>query len=476
MTDLIRRLRALRVPTAFWPSTLLALGAFALASPDPPEGFPLLAAAPHGLILVAIGLELIASSFWMWSRLAADRDEQLMRWGWLRRPAMALWLAVMLHAALPPPRAFPTPDVDSTPVLVAPPSAAERDPLAPLRALEALAVLWAGLELLAALPLSRPYPDLTGPAPGQGPWQTALLPSAGFLVLLRLAPLWSAGPLVREVATLVLLFSAALAVLRAYSRRAWTASLRWLATYDSLLGALLLATNAVPPAVALLLWTGACGGRLMALAAEMRGATTRRGPDLVRLWRLAGWMAGASLAWPLLVVVGFTGGRFHPVEFIVLAAPVFLASSLGLRRIVEAPERRALARRDPARALSVLGAITTLASGPLALFLAWWQGFEASWPSGAVALLPAVLGAWPRAPRLVAGVEPAAAAGTSARDFAISAFRAVTAFEKALADAVGGVARAVGAPARDLHTGDAQEYLLFLVGVAVLALILPLLR
>ena len=35
---------------------------------------------------------------------------------------------------------------------------------------------------------------------------------------------------------------------------------------------------------------------------------------------------------------------------------------------------------------------------------------------------------------------------------------------------------ALGAPARDLHTGDAQEYLLFLVGLAVLALLLPLLQ
>ena len=39
-----------------------------------------------------------------------------------------------------------------------------------------------------------------------------------------------------------------------------------------------------------------------------------------------------------------------------------------------------------------------------------------------------------------------------------------------------GIARALGAPARDLHSGDAQEYLLFLVGVAVLALLLPVLR
>jgi hypothetical protein len=62
------------------------------------------------------------------------------------------------------------------------------------------------------------------------------------------------------------------------------------------------------------------------------------------------------------------------------------------------------------------------------------------------------------------------------RDFALSTFRAVTVIERQLAAAIAGVARALGAPARDLHSGDAQEYLLFLVGVAVLALLLPLLR
>jgi len=36
--------------------------------------------------------------------------------------------------------------------------------------------------------------------------------------------------------------------------------------------------------------------------------------------------------------------------------------------------------------------------------------------------------------------------------------------------------RAMTGPLHDLHTGDAQEYLLFLVGLAVLAVVLPLLR
>jgi hypothetical protein len=36
--------------------------------------------------------------------------------------------------------------------------------------------------------------------------------------------------------------------------------------------------------------------------------------------------------------------------------------------------------------------------------------------------------------------------------------------------------RVLSAPLRDLHTGDAQEYLLFLAGLAVLALTAPLLQ
>jgi hypothetical protein len=36
--------------------------------------------------------------------------------------------------------------------------------------------------------------------------------------------------------------------------------------------------------------------------------------------------------------------------------------------------------------------------------------------------------------------------------------------------------RASLAPTRDVHTGDAQEYLLFLVGLSVLALLIPVLR
>jgi hypothetical protein len=40
----------------------------------------------------------------------------------------------------------------------------------------------------------------------------------------------------------------------------------------------------------------------------------------------------------------------------------------------------------------------------------------------------------------------------------------------------GRLGRALLGASRDLHTGDAQEYLLFLVGLSVLAVLLPLLR
>ena len=209
----------------------------------------------------------------------------------------------------------------------------------------------------------------------------------------------------------------------------------------------------------------------------------RRGTSLTRLWRLAGWCAGAALAWPLLSDAGFAEKTFHPLEFLVVAAPVFLASALWLRRVVEAPERRAMARpEDRVPRMSRLGASATLIAGPASLAWAWWHGFEASWPGAVLSLIPSALAWWP-VRRIIPVQEPSAgaadklvAAGPGARDFAINTFRAVTLIERQVAVAIAGVARALGAPARDLHSGDAQEYLLFLVGVAVLALLLPLLR
>src|SRR5689334_15959847 len=232
----------------------------------------------------AIGVELVALAFWIWARSLPDRRDQLARWSWLRRPAMALWLAAALFLALPElrnafvevpggPASGPFAPAPFLPV----PLLLSRDPLFLLRTLASLAVIWAGLELMAALPLSRPFPDLSGPARSVGPWLTAILPVTGFLVLWRQAPVWTAAPLVKEIATLALMFAVVLAALRAFSRRSLTATLRWLVVYDSAMASLLVARDVVHGEVAALLWLGAAGGRLIALAAELRGQAVRRG-------------------------------------------------------------------------------------------------------------------------------------------------------------------------------------------------------
>jgi hypothetical protein len=59
---------------------------------------------------------------------------------------------------------------------------------------------------------------------------------------------------------------------------------------------------------------------------------------------------------------------------------------------------------------------------------------------------------------------------------AAAGFRRAVRGEQAALGALLAIARALGAPLRDLHTGDAQEYLLLLAGVSMLALLLPLLR
>ena len=463
----------LRVPTSYAGAACAILGVVLLMLP--------------GLAWAALGLELVALAFWLWARSLPDRAEQLSRWGWLRRPPTALWLAAALFLALPelrlvfaPVATGPSGGPFSPPTFVPTPLPLARDPMLFLRTVASLAVLWAGLEPMAALPLSRPFPDLTGPARPVGPWLTAILPVTGFLVLWRQAAVWTAAPLTREIAGLALMIAIVLSALRAYSRRSLTATLRWLVVYDSALASLLVARDVVHGEVAALLWLGSAGGRLIALAAELRGQAARRGANLTRLWRLAGWLAGSSLAWPLLADAGFSEHRFHPVEFFVLAAPVLLASALWLNRVVEAPERRSMVRReDRVPRVSRLGAVATLLAGPASLAWARSQGWSVTSTAGLVAAIPALLAWWPLR-RLLPAPESGQAARENAaggpRDFALSTFRAVTVIERQGAAAIATVARALGAPARDLHSGDAQEYLLFLVGVAVLALLLPLLR
>ncbi|HTK31815.1 MAG TPA: hypothetical protein VL332_07610 [Candidatus Saccharimonadaceae bacterium] len=443
--------------------------------------------AARGLVFSALGLELLALAFWCWARAADDAVEQVRRWSWLRRPAQALWFAAGVHAIAASVPAWP--------------GFAHMGAAALLPRLEAGGVVWAGLELLAALPLSRPYSDVSGPLLVMRPWLPTLLPAAGFAVLWRNADAWVPVPEIRRIAEALLLLTAVLSALRAFGRRQWIASLRWLTITDSALGALLVASAAVRPQVSLLLWLGACGGRAFMLAGELRGATSRRGTTLPRMWRAASWVGSAALSWPLLIRVGFgPGGGAHAVRFFLTAVPVTLTAWIAVRRIVKAPERRQMMRRDAAVTLSHFSALLTLVLGPLALLLGWWLGFEASWPGSVISLLPSALGggaafALPKRKRAAKHVvQPTAGAaiasesaprprdplprgfGALARGLARGTFRNVTALERWIVDALGRLATSVISPLRDLHTGDAQEYLLFLVGLSVLALVLPFLR
>jgi hypothetical protein len=416
-------------------------------------------------LAAACGLELLALAFWCWARAAQDRDEQLPRWSWLRRPAIALWLAAGCGAVL-----------GALPV-----ASGTRSPAEALQWAQAGGIVWAGLELLAALPLERPYSDRPGPLLSVGPWLPIVLPAAGFLVLWRQAERWTNGLEVRDVTLFLLSLTAALAALRAFSRRRWTATLRWLVVADSSLAAMLVALQVVRAEVALMLWLAAFGGRAALLAGELRGAAPRRRPLLFRLWRTTGWVTTAALACPLLAALAFgpTATR-HASYAIVVAAASTLMAWVSVRRLVEAPERRAVVRRESAVSLSQLAALLCLTIGPGALALAWWTGFGVEGPAVAVALLPAALGggaAWWLEARLVAVARPGAAAfGGFARRLAHGVFRAVIGIERPIVRLVAAIGRLLLVPSRDLHTGDAQEYLLFLVGLSVLALVLPLLQ
>jgi hypothetical protein len=419
------------------------------------------------LLAAALGIELVAAGFWSWGRAAEDRTEQLPRWAWLRRPASALWLAAGLHAVM---RDRGLGVLASFPTL---PGVIAR--------VEALAVLWGALELMAALPLARPFSDRPGPLSATGPWLPVMLPAAGFLVLWRHAAHWTVVPEVRTAALVLLLVTACLAALRAFGLRPWTASLRWLAVADCALGGTLVALRVVPDESALLLWLGACGGHGLLLAGELGGAAPRRGPHPHRLWRLAAWTALASLSWPVLAALGFgPPGLANPVFALAAAAAVALAAWVSVRRLVEAPERRTMVRREAAVPLIQIGALATMAAGPVALVIAWWSGFEPRWTDSLASLTPALAGGWaaglgPR--REEAGLAPRLRVpGGWGRRAAQVAFHGVMGVERQLVRLLTRLALVVIAPARDLHTGDAQEFLLFLAGVAVLALVLPLLR
>jgi len=416
----------------------------------------------------ALGLELVAAAFWVWARAASDRDEQLPRWRWLRRPALALWLATAAQAVQ---------------------QEAVRHGLLPyslatlLLWTQAAGVVWAGLELLAALPLARPFSDRPGPLLTVGPWLPALLPSTGFVILWRHVGHWTAVPEVRRTALLLLIVTAVLATLRAFGRGRWVASLRWLIVADCVFASMLVALAVVPHEVSLLLWLGACGGRVALLAGELRGMAPRRVAASLLLWRISNWAASIALSWPLLVTLGFgPPGLASPWAAFPTAFAVALGAWVTIRRMVEAPERRAMVRRESAVSVSRLTAMLTMVTGPIALIMAWWSGFDAPGPAGLIAALPSIGAgavAWwlDRRPAKAPAGSPEAERGVDvARRLATVLYRGITALERRVVDALSKVAGALMAPSRDLHTGDAQEYLLFLIGLSVVALFLPLLK
>ncbi len=423
--------------------------------------------APGDPLASAIGLEALAAAFWIWSRASEDGWAQVTRWSWLRRPATALWIAVAAHAAAP---------------------SWSHGALVPLGGLvpllmriEAVAVVWAGLELLAALPLARHFSDLPGPLLGARPWLPVILPSAGFILLWRQSMHWNSVPEVRQVAVPLLLVTALLGALRAFARRQWTASLRWLAVTDSALAAILVAEHAVPPRSSFLLWIAACGGHALLLAGELHGAAPRRGPFMTRLWRAASWTALACLSWPAILAAMSPA---HPVTRLIQTALAVVATTLAawisVGRMTAAPERRMMVRSSSGVTLGQIGALAVLGAGPLALSLAWWTGFEPSPRATLLVLLPALLGGGAAVLARQGHGQPffrlIRKAGTVTPPIAGALFRGFIRLEQKLVAVLVRISRAVTEAVNDLHTGDAQEYLLFVVGLAVLAVMLPLLQ
>jgi hypothetical protein len=442
-----------------------------------------------GLIVAALGAELIAAAFWVWARATDDPKEQVARWAWLRRPAQALWLAAAIEILLPELLGF---------------GSGRGSAVELLRWLQAGAVAWAGLELLAALPLARPYSDLSGPLLAIRPWLPAILPAAGFMLLWRHQSEWVGVPRVRDLTSVLLLVTAILAALRAFGRLQWLVSLRWLLVSDSALAALLVARGVVGAEVARLLWLAACGGRTFLLASELRSAAPRRGPFISLLWRTAGWVSSTCLSWPLLVALARGGGAAAGLA-IVAAFPVAITAWVIVSRLEEAPERRMMVRPGPPLTLGHAAALITTLIGTSALATAWWLGLRAPWGTAVLALAPSLLAGagaavvlhWRRqhagitagAPgvivdpaqspeRVLAGARLAALERVSERlrSFARTLFRWITGFERRTVGWLERFGRTLISPLHDLHTGDAQEYLLLLIGLSMLALVMPLLQ
>jgi hypothetical protein len=142
-------------------------------------------------------------------------------------------------------------------------------------------------------------------------------------------------------------------------------------------------------------------------------------------------------------------------------------------------------RPDPPLSMSHLAAAVTFVTGPIALLFAIVSGFVPTPTAAALAAVPAVLGGIAGLTAIVQRRRRPAPDGTEAapspRRSPLSRaarvlFTGVVLTERAVVVALLAIGRLLLVPVRDLHTGDAQDYLLFLAALSVLVLVLPLLR
>ncbi len=413
----------------------------------------------------AVGVEALATAFWLWARRQESASIQVQRWRWLRRPASAMWLAfglttvgALVPTLIPPGRGAGLPEA--------------------VHWAAAAAALWAALDLMAALPVARPYPDWQGPHAGQGPWLTLAAPLIGLGVLWRTSDLWGPLPELRTVAAATLLFCALIAAIRAFGRVQWLSSLRWLAVADTALGGVLLSLGVVPQPAALLLAGAAIGARAVLIVSELHGAASRRGSAFTALWRVVTWSAGGGLAWAVALSLGEAPRGLAALGLAPLGLVAAIAAGVAVSRLVPAPERRSLSRLGGGSfRLAVLGVVLLwcVAAGIASVLRATFPVLDRSQLAVLIAVaaggLLGGLGLHLTGP-LVRHVE---GAEKRTRLLARSTFQSLVRSERALIRLVSETGGRLLLPLRDLHTGDAQEYLLLLLALAVAALLLPFL-
>jgi hypothetical protein len=208
---------------------------------------------------------------------------------------------------------------------------------------------------------------------------------------------------------------------------------------------------------------------------EVRGATARRSAPLRAAWRLLGWATGAALGWAVVLSLALRGGALGVLGLAVTLAASGSAAGLAVARIQPATERRALPRRKEALPIAVTAGLALLWGAFAGAGRAWAGGLWAA--GGLVAGLALAGGAGHLATHL-RREEPAermARLGRAARNAARSSYEALVRFEHGAFGLLPRSAQGLLAPLRDLHTGDAQEYLMLLMALVAVALLLTFL-